>query len=610
MSLNEFLLGALLYLAAAVISAPIAKRLGLGSVLGFLAAGAIIGPSMLGLIGHGSEAVQHFAEFGVIMMLFLVGLELEPSKLWQLRKKIFGLGLAQVLGVAVVIGAASLWISTGWRESLAIGLILALSSTAIVLQTMEEKGLLKTPVGQSTFSVLLFQDISVIPMLALLPLLAVAGHVSGADHSASLIGGYAVWVQALLTIGAVLLVLVGGRYISRPLFRIVADTGSREIFVAFALLMVVGITLLMGLVGLSAALGTFLAGVVLADSEYRHELEMDLQPFKGLLLAIFFIAVGAGIDFSLLQSAPVYLGLGLLAFITLKLLTHFVVSKSFGLATPDQSRFSFALAQGSEFGFVLITLCAGLGLLTGQMPSMLTAVIALSMAAAPILMMLDEKLLQPRFADGDFARDADVIEHEGVDVIIAGHGRFGMTVARVLKAQGHRTVALDFDSSQIDTLRKFGFKAFYGDALRLDLLEAAGAKQAKLMIIAIDEAEKISELVKIAKHNYPNLRLLVRAYDRAHAVEVLREGVSDVYREVFGSSMYMALDALVALGQNRKAAERTIETFRSHDEKILRKSIEFGGDQAKLIDLAKQSRAEIARVFARDKENEASSKDD
>ncbi len=324
MSLNEFLLGALIYLAAAVISAPLAKRLGLGSVLGFLAAGAIIGPSVLGLVGREGEAVKHFAEFGVIVMLFLVGLELEPSKLWQLRKQIFGLGLLQVVGVSMVTGAASLAISSGWRESLAIGLILALSSTAIVLQTMSEKGTLKTPVGQSVFSVLLFQDISVIPMLALLPLVAVAAaHGGGAEaHGGSLIETYPVWAQALLTIGAVALVLVAGRYLMRPLFRIVADTGTREIFVAFALLLVVGITLLMGLVGLSPALGTFLAGVVLADSEYRHELEMDLQPFKGLLLAIFFIAVGAGIDFSLMASAPMLLACGLVAFIVLKLVTQ------------------------------------------------------------------------------------------------------------------------------------------------------------------------------------------------------------------------------------------------------------------------------------------------
>lgn len=605
MSLNEFLLGALIYLAAAVISAPLAKRLGLGSVLGFLAAGAIIGPSLLGIVGREGESVKHFAEFGVIVMLFLVGLELEPSKLWQLRKQIFGLGLLQVVGVAAVTGTASFAVSSGWRESLAIGLILALSSTAIVLQTMEEKGTLKTPVGQSVFSVLLFQDISVIPMLALLPLAAVAAvHGGGGGHGETLIGAYPVWAQALLTISAVALVLVAGRYLMRPLFRIVADTGTREIFVAFALLIVVGITLLMGLVGLSPALGTFLAGVVLADSEYRHELEMDLNPFKGLLLAIFFIAVGAGIDFSLMASAPILLACGLAAFIALKLATHFGLARIFGMNGPDTSRFSFALAQGSEFGFVLITFCAGLGLLTGNMSGLLTAVIALSMAAAPLLMMFDEKVLQPRFADGDFLREHDVISHAGVDVVIAGHGRFGMTVGRVLNAQGKRTVVLDLDSSQVDALRKFGFKVFYGDALRLDLLESAGAKEAKVMVIAIDDREKTTELVKLARQNFPHLKLLVRVFDRAHAYEVMREGVEEVYREVYGTSLDLARDTLTSLGLHPYEAQRAITRFRAHDERFLRKSAAHADDESKLIDIARQSRAEIARVFASDRGTE------
>ena len=610
MSFNDFLLGGLVYLAAAVISAPIAKRLGLGTVLGFLAAGAVIGPSLLGLIGRESQVVQHFAEFGVIVMLFLVGLELEPAKLWQLRKQIFGLGLFQVIGTAAVIGAASMLATDNWRDSLAIGLILSLSSTAIVLQTMQEKSTLKTPVGQSVFSVLLFQDISVIPMLALLPLLAVATAHGDAGHSTTLISAYPVWAQALLTIGAVALVLVAGRYVMRPLFRIVADTGAREIFVAFALLIVVGITLLMGLVGLSAALGTFLAGVVLADSEYRHELEMDLQPFKGLLLAIFFIAVGSGIDFSLLTSAPLLVGLGLIGFVALKLATHFGLARAFGMNAPDQSRFSFALAQGSEFGFVLISLCAGIGLLSGSLPGLLTAIIALSMAAAPLLMMLDEKLLQPRFADGDFQRDHDVIGHDGVDAIIAGHGRFGMTIGRVLNAQGKRSVVLDLDSSQVDTLRKFGFKVFYGDALRVDLLESAGAREAKLMIIAIDNREKATALVKIARQHFPHLKLLVRVYDRAHAYEVMREGVDEVYREVFGSSMDLARDALVSLGTHPFEAQRAVTKFRAHDERFLRLSAAHAGDQKQLIDIARQSRAEITRVFAADKGGETTVTDD
>jgi monovalent cation:proton antiporter-2 (CPA2) family protein len=601
MSFNEFLLGALVYLAAAVISAPLAKRAGLGSVLGFLLAGAIIGPSVLGIIGTEGERVKHFAEFGVIVMLFLVGLELEPEKLWSLRKHIFGLGLMQVTGVTAAIGVASFAYTGDWRQSLTIGLILAMSSTAIVLQGLQERGVLKSPVGQSIFSVLLFQDISVIPILAVLPLIAITTVHGDASHSTSLIGNYPAWAQAIAIIAAVTGLIAASRYLMRPLFRIVAETGAREIFVAFALLIVVGITLLMSLVGLSPALGTFLAGVVLADSEYRHELEMDLQPFKGLLLAIFFIAVGAGIDFSLLTSAPVALLAGLFTFIFIKLSVHFGLTQLFRMPGPDKSRFSLALAQGSEFGFVLITVATVLGLLSGNLPAMLTAIIALSMAAAPLLMMFDEKIVQPRFADGDFARDADTISHDGVDVIIAGHGRFGMTIGRLLNAQGYKTVVLDQDASQVETLRKFGFKVFYGDALRLDLLEAAGAKDAKIMIIAIDDPEKSVELTRIAKHNYPQLQLFVRAYDRAHAYRVLDEGVENVYREVFGSSMDVAQDSLVALGKSPQSAAQIRLQFTKHDERFLREAAKMKDDQKSLIDLARQSRAEIAKVFAADR---------
>lgn len=598
MTTSSFLITAAIYLAATVFSAPLATRLGLGSVLGFLAAGFVIGPSMLGLVGD-TEGVKHFAEFGVIVMLFLVGLELEPDRLWSLRKKIFGLGLAQVVGVAVVLGGASLLVTQGWQESVAVGLILALSSTAIILQSLAEKGLLKSPVGQSIFSVLLFQDISVIPILALLPLIALAP-AAATGHDASLIAGFPVWLRTIAVLAAVATVIIAGRYVMRPLFRIVAGTGAREIFVAFSLLIVVGITLLMGLVGLSPALGTFLAGVVLADSEYRHELEMDLDPFRGLLMAIFFIAVGAGIDATLIAANPLFITLCLLAFIVLKLVAHFALSTLFHFNGPDRSRFSFALAQGSEFGFVLITFALGLGLLTDASASTLTAVIALSMAAAPLLMLLDEKLVQPRYADGSFLRDMDVIEHQGVDAIIAGHGRFGMTVGRILKAQGLRTVVLDVDSSQVDTLRKFGFKVFYGDALRLDLLEAAGAREARLLIIAIDDREKATELAALAQHNFPHLKLLVRVFDRAHAFELIRLKVHGVYREVYESSLEMAGDALVALGKPERAAARAISLFRQHDIKLMRKQAAMPDDEQARIDLARQSREEIARVFAAD----------
>jgi monovalent cation:proton antiporter-2 (CPA2) family protein len=602
MTLNQFLIGALVYLAATVISAPIAKRLGLGSVLGFLIAGAILGPSILGLVGGEGEKVQHFAEFGVVMMLFLVGLELEPAKLWALRKHIFGLGLLQVLGCAVVLGLTSLLVVRDWREGVVIGLILAISSTAIVLQSMEERGVLKTPVGQSIFSVLLFQDISVIPILAVLPLLAIAT-ASSAHDTSSLISGLPAWLQAISILGVVAGIMLSGRYLMKPLFRFVAETGSREIFVAFALLLVVGITLLMGLIGLSAALGTFLAGVVLADSEYRHELEMDLDPFKGLLLAIFFISVGSGIDFRLIADAPVYLVVGLIAFIALKFLTQIGLARFFKMSWADATRFSFSLAQGSEFGFVLVGITLGLGLVSPSVAGLLTAIIVLSMAAAPLLMLFDDKIIQPRFGSAETEREADVIETRGVDVIIAGHGRFGMTIGRVLTAQGFRTAHLDHDPSQVDVLRKFGMKVFYGDALRLDLLEAAGAKEAKVLIIAIDDAEKITELVKIAQQNFPNLKLFVRAYDRTHSIVLMKLGVQNFYREVFGSSMDLAKGALEALGRTPKDAWRIVDTFRKHDEQFLRKSMQHQGNDKALVDLARQSRVEIAKVFSADRQD-------
>jgi monovalent cation:proton antiporter-2 (CPA2) family protein len=600
MTLNQFLLGALVYLAATVISAPLAKRLGLGSILGFLLAGAALGPSVLGLVGGEGETVKHFAEFGVIMMLFLVGLELEPAKLWGLRKHIFGLGLMQVVGCAVVLSAASLLLARDWREGMVMGLILALSSTAIVLQSLEERGVLKTPVGQSIFSVLLFQDISVIPILAVLPLLATALPAADAEH-ASLISAFPAWLQAVCILAVVAAIMLSGRYLMKPLFRVVAETGSREIFVAFALLLVVGITLLMGLIGLSAALGTFLAGVVLADSEYRHELELDLQPFKGLLLAIFFISVGSTIDFKLIAEAPLFLLLGLIGFLALKLFMQLGLARFFKMAWADASRFSFSLTQGSEFGFVLVGIALGLGLLSASMAGMLTAIIVLSMAAAPLLMMLDDKIIQPRLGAAETEREADVIETQGVDVIIAGHGRFGMTIGRIMSAQGLRTAHLDHDPSQVDVLRKFGMKVFYGDALRLDLLEAAGGKDAKILIIAIDEREKVTELVRLAQQNFPNLKLFVRAYDRTHVIELMKLGVEHFYREVFGSSMDLAKDALVALGRKPHDAARVVELFRNHDEKFLRKSVQHQGDQKALVDLARQSRLEIAKVFSADR---------
>ncbi|MBG1230931.1 monovalent cation:proton antiporter-2 (CPA2) family protein [Aestuariivirga litoralis] len=602
MELNQFLLWSLLYLAAVVISAPIAKRLGLGSVLGFLAAGVIIGPSVLGFVRAGDEAVKNFAEFGITMMLFLAGLELEIDKLKELRTKMMGLGVAQLLGVAGVLGLAAFAFRGDWREAVCIGLILALSSTAIVLQSLQETGKLKTPAGQSVFAILLFQDISLIPILALLPLIA-GTRPEPDEHSLNLFAHTPVYLHVGAIILAVAAVLVAGRYILRPLFRIIAGTGQREIFVGFSLLLVMAISLLMACVGLSPSLGAFLAGVVLADSEYRHEIDMDLQPFKGLLLAIFFIAVGAEIDFSLFKTAAVTVIASLVGFIALKFATQYVIARIFKLTKPDQWFFTAALTQASEFGFVLIAFCVGLGLLTAETAAMLTAVVALSMAAAPLLMMLDRKVIQPSFTRALDAREADEIIHDGADAIIAGHGRFGMTVGRVLNAQGYKTVVLENDSSQVDVMRKFGFNVFYGDALRLDLLEAAGARHARLLVIAIDQPDKVNELVQIVRGNFPNLEIFVRAFDRSHAMELMKNGVTNVYREVFGSSLFMSHDILLALGHTKPEAGRMVKLFRELDEKFLRKSAAVqDDDEQKLIDLARQSRSEIARVFAADQE--------
>jgi monovalent cation:proton antiporter-2 (CPA2) family protein len=595
---QDLLLGAFVYLAAAVIAAPLATRLGLGSVLGYLVAGMVIGPSALGLVGREGADVMHFAEFGVVVMLFLVGLELQPSKLWALRRPIIGLGGLQVVLTAIALGAGALAIGFSWQSSIAAGLILAMSSTAIVLQSLAERGLLKSSAGQSAFSVLLFQDIAVIPILAFLPLLAAATPHDA--HGASLIGDLPGWAQTLAVLAAVAAIVLAGRFLMRPLFRLVAGAGLREVFVGLALVIVVGIALLMQQVGLSAALGTFLAGVVLAESEYRHELEMDLEPFKGLLLAVFFIAVGAGIDFSLLLGQPLLI-LGLvLGFILVKLAVLFLLARIFAMSGPDASRFSFSLAQGGEFAFVLISFAAGLALLNSAQAGLLVALVALSMAAAPLLMIFDQRVMQPRFTARFTPRAHDSIAETGAKVIIAGHGRYGMTVGRMLQASGIRAVVLDHDAEQIEALRKFGYKVYYGDASRHDLLEAAGAADADALVIAIDDREKALEIVETARRHFPKLLVLARAYDRVHAYRLINAGVEDVHREVFASSVDLGEKLLVRLGVHPFEAHRAARRFKSHDEDLIRRAAKHVDDTERLIDIARQGREEIERVLATD----------
>jgi monovalent cation:proton antiporter-2 (CPA2) family protein len=573
MSAEGFFIQAFVYLAAAVIAVPIAARFGLGSVLGYLLAGVAIGPFGLGFVGVEGQDVMHFAEFGVVMMLFVIGLELEPALLWRLRAPILGLGGLQVLASTGAFAALAMAVGVAWQPAVAIGMTLALSSTAIVLQTFDEKGLLSTPAGQRGFSVLLFQDMAVIPMLAILPLLATGHAMVGVDgHGAGTtwISGLSAWGRTVAVFGAVAAVVAGGRYLLRPVFRILGRVRMREVFTAAALLLVIGIALLMTKVGLSPALGTFLAGVVLANSEYRHELEADIEPFKGLLLGLFFIAVGASIDFALIGGEPTMI-FGLTAgIVAVKFVILLVLARAFGMGRDQSLVFAFALPQAGEFGFVLLSFASQEGVLDPATTSPLVAAVALSMGLTPILLLFNERVLQPRFGTRESEdAEADEIEEEN-PVLIAGFGSFGSTVGRLLKAKGVRTTVLDVAPDRVDLLRKLGLEVYYGDATRHDLLETAGAGKARLLVLALDSPETTMALVKTAQKHFPNLTILARAFDWADAHDLQEAGVEHIYRHSLDTSLRMGADALRLLGFRAFHAERATQTFLKHDEESLR----------------------------------------
>lgn len=592
---ESLFLQAFIYLAAAVVAVPISNRMGLGSVLGYLIAGVVIGPFGLHLVGQEGEDVMHFAEFGVVMLLFLVGLELQPSRLWRLRLPILGMGGLQVLATALLIAALAMVLGLTWPMALAVGLILSMSSTAIGLQSLDEKGLAKTDAGQSAFSVLLFQDIAVIPILALLPLLA---------HEKVDLGGHGPalnpWLQAVMVLGIVAGIIVGGRYLMRPVFRIVAATRLREVFTAMALLLVIGIALAMQTVGLSPALGTFVAGVVLADNEYRHELEGDIAPFKGLLLGLFFLTVGASIDFRLLIERP-WLILGLvLALVVAKLGVLVALGRGFRLAWSQTFLFGFALAQGGEFAFVLFSFATKARVLPESLTAVLVAVVAFSMLLTPLLLIANERWLQPRFANPAKEREPDGIDESENPVIIAGFGRFGQVVGRLLLAHRCRITVLDHSPAQIDLLRRFGWKVFYGDAGRLDLLQAAGAAQARLLVVAIDDPDKALEIVALAQKHFPHLAILARAQDRRHAYALIRQGVSLIRRETFGSALETGIDALKLLGVRAHRAHRIAQTFRQHDEAALQEMARIEGDDAQVIARSRQLTHDLEQLLQAD----------
>jgi monovalent cation:proton antiporter-2 (CPA2) family protein len=573
MDQHSFLFQAMVYLAAAVIFVPFARKLGLGSVLGYLIAGVVIGPYLLGFVGQEGQDLMHFAEFGVVMMLFLIGLELEPDVLWRMRKSIVGLGGLQLILTTFLVSLIARSFDYNWNQSLVLGMILSMSSTAIALQILTEKGLMKTATGQRAFSVLLFQDIAVIPMLAVLPLLAVASLNGSTDasHPPNWVDGKPGYLQAIIVFGSIAAIIAVGRLLIRPLLRIVAKTRAREMFTASALLIIVGIAVLMSRVGLSSALGAFLAGVVLANSEYRHELESDIEPFKGLLLGLFFIAVGASVDFRFIIEHPWQILIWLLIIMTVKSIVLLVLGKFFKLSLDQNFIFSFSLSQVGEFAFVLLSFTLQQNILSSETVNLMIAVVATSMAMTPIAILINEKLILPRFAKQE-EEDirADEIDEKN-QVIIAGFGHFGNTIGRLLRANKISATYLDIDSDRVELLRKMGFKVFYGDASREDLLRSAGAEFAKVIVIAINSPEVRLRMVETVKKHFPNLHMYVRATNRYDSYELMNAGVLHIYRETMDTSLRVGVDVMSLLGYRKYTAKRLARTFFKHDEENLKK---------------------------------------
>jgi monovalent cation:proton antiporter-2 (CPA2) family protein len=577
-----FLHQALVYLAAGVLVVPVFKRLGLGSVLGYLVAGAAIGPWGLALV-TAPEAILHFAEFGVVLLLFLVGLELNPKRVWQLRKAIFGMGATQVLLTVAAVAAAGWALGLPGPVALVAGMGFAMSSTAIGLASLQEKNLLPTPGGQASFSVLLFQDLAVIPLMLLL------GFISPDRNSEAFD-----WTTVASALGMIVGLIAAGRLLLRPVLRYVANNRQREIFIGFSLMLVIGIAALREMVGLSTALGAFLGGVLLADSEYRHELELDIEPFKGLLLGLFFIAVGMSVDLGLFVRSPgLVIGIAL-SVVALKAALLYPVAKTFGYCgRADATLFALALSQVGEFAFVLFG-AAG-RILPRETLDILNAAVAASMLSTPLLMMLYERVLAPRFAQGE-ERAPDAIAEQN-PVIIAGFGRFGQVVSRVLNGLKIASTVVDHDPNQIDLVRRFGSKAYYGDATRLDLLESAGARKAKLLVVAVDDPQAAMQIVKTCRRHFRHLKLVARARSRSEAFEFHEMGVP-VVRETFGSALDASELSLRALDFGPVAARRVVARFRRHDEELLAAQAPHRNEVKKLVAVSLQGRQDLDQLLA------------
>jgi glutathione-regulated potassium-efflux system ancillary protein KefC len=587
MAEGSILRDALVYMAAAVVCVPIAKRLGLGSVLGYLIAGCLIGPWGVGWVRE-AESALHFAEFGVVLMLFLIGLELELKRLIQMRGPVFGGGGLQMVACGLPLAVGLVIAGLPWQGALAAGLAVAMSSTAIAVQTMTERNLLNAPVGKSGFAVLLFQDIAAIPLIALVPLLGV--QAADADPG---------WLQAVKALAAIAGVIVIGRFLTRPLMRLIARADVREIFTAFALLLVIGIAQLMNAAGLSMGLGAFLAGVLLASSEYRHALESDIAPFKGLLLGLFFIAVGMSVNFGLVAGQPLLLAALVGGLLVIKGGMLALIAPRLRVDARERWLFAALLAQGGEFAFVVFGVARQAQLLAPEWEALLTAAVALSMAATPLMLVALDKLAARGARE---QREADDIDGEGTQVIIAGYGRYGQIVGRLLLAHDVRVTVLDHSPEHIDMVRKFGYTVFYGDATRLDLLEAAGAAKAKLLIIAIDDIDDSLALADLARHQFPRLKIIARARNVRHWLELAERGIGSVERETFESSLRSGRAALEALGMPPYEAREAADDFRRRNLANLSAMVADFRDEAKLVAAAKSSRTELEEQLRRDRD--------
>ena len=590
-----WLVNSFVYLSAAVIAVPVAKKLGLGSIIGYLAAGMAIGPWGLKLVTN-VEDILHFAEFGVVLMLFLVGLELEPKRLWNLRRPIFGWGSAQVLLCAAAIMGVAVAFGVGWKIALVAGLGLALSSTAIALQAISERNLMPTSSGQAGFSILLFQDVAAIPILALLPLLGavlVSNEAAASTNSA---------LAAIKIIAVISGIILGGRLLVRPVLRWIANSATPEIFTAASLLLVVGIAALMQFVGLSMALGAFLAGVLLAESEYRRELETDIEPFKGLLLGLFFIAVGMSIDFGVLLQSPGLMAAIVFGFLGLKLAVIYALARAMKLPFQERPVFTLLLAQGGEFAFVVFQAAAGAKVLSMQTSSLLTGAVALSMLITPLLLVAVDKLLLPRYASCNSTSMVEITEPQNATVIVAGFGRYGQIVSRLLLAQGIAPTVLDHNADSIESARTFGYRVFYGDATRLDLLRTAGAASATILMVAVDSTEQSIKIVDLVKEHFPHLQIVARAKHVTHWMQLRDRGVVRVERELFESSLKSARSILELLGHSPHEARQHAMRFRQHNLALFEQLYPHHKDRAKVIAVARQGRAQLEEQMARERE--------